>query len=864
MIKAIDLKTEYLIDPIGIDITTPRLSWTVIGAKKQTAYSVIAKIDGETVWQSNRIASSSMHTAYSGPALQSRQRVEWFVTLWDEHDQQGEEAAAFFEMGLLHSSDWSAKWISADLNVNKKLRYPVDCFRKEFKAEKPIKRGRLYISACGLYEAQLNGKKIGNAELTPGYTDYKKRIQYQTYDLTDQVAVGENSIEIALSDGWYRGCIGALSYRNVFGIRTKLLCQLEIEYTDCTKETICSDDRFAWSNDGPVEYADLKNGEVVDANRKPSYAGKARLDHWHVVPSASNNVVMRQKERFTPTLLSSPSGRKILDFGQNIAGFIAFRVKGAKGQKITLKMGEALDHGEFTQENFQCKSKEYIAQKVEFTCSGGEDVYRTKFAIFGFRYALVEGLELINLDDFSAIAVYSDLEQVGDFTCSNELVNQLVRNTRWSMKGNFADVPTDCPTRERAAWTGDAQIFCNTANYLMNAAPFFRKWLQDVADRQTRDGKVHSIVPTVGNEGYLQAMDGSVGWADAAIFVPYRLYLMYRDKEFLRRCYPSMKAFAEFSIRRAAKSFITNWFRKNPYKKYTYDCYQHFGEWLEPKGVEPGNFIVNIILPRPEEATAYMHYQMRCMSEIAAALGMEDDCRRYTQYADGAKKAYNYLFVKNGTIDTSRQAKLVRPLALGVLERDVKIKVENRLEQALAENGWKIGTGFLSTPFILPVLTAAGKLDAAFHVLENEECPGWLYEPKHGATTIWESWEGYDLEGHPQASHNHYAFGAVCEWLFDTVGGIQVTEENEFRIAPHFGGSLTHADTRYQSAFGRVSSYWERKEGSLLLTVTVPCNCIAEVVLPNGETQRVESGQHTFNIQVQDKMRNVRFAMGQL
>lgn len=845
MIQATHLKTEYLIDPIGIDITQPRLFWNVTGANKQTAYSITAQSEGRVIWQSGKIPSSRMRAEYAGPALQSRQRVEWSITLWDENDQPGPQSSAFFEMGLLHPSDWSAKWITADLRINKKLRYPVDCFKKTFRARQPVKRARFYITACGLYEAALNGEKIGDGELTSGYTDYRKRLQYQTFDVTSMVKVGENDLEIALADGWYRGCIGSLSARNVFGTRTRLLCQLELEYADGTKETLGSDDSFTWSNDGPIRYADLKNGEVVDANRKPGYTGKARLDRYPVVPTASNNVLIQQKERFIPALIVSPSGAQILDFGQNIAGFIEFRVKGTKGQKITLKMGEALDNGEFTQANFQAPPK-IIAQQVEFTCSGGEDFYRTKFAIFGFRYALVEGLDPVNPQDFCAIAVYSALEETGDFTCSNELINQLVRNTRWSMKSNFADVPTDCPTRERAGWTGDAQIFCNTAAYLMNTAPFFRKWLNDIADRQGKDGKVHSIVPTVGKEWTLSVMDGCVGWADASIFIPYRLYQMYGDEAFLRRCYPSMRVFAEFSIRRAAKTFITNWFRKNPYRKYTYDCYQHFGEWLEPEGVEPGSFIINISLPRPEEATAYFHYQMRCMSEIAHALGLEEDCKRYTEYADGAKKAYNYLFVKDGTIDTDRQAKLVRPLALGLLEGEVKTNVENRLEQALAKNDWKIGTGFLSTPFILPVLTAAGKLDAAFKVLENEECPGWLYGPKHGATTIWESWEGYDPEGHPKASHNHYAFGAVCEWLFDTVAGIRVAGENEFRIAPHFGGSLSYAGASYKSLFGEVTSHWERKDGMFFLNVTIPANCTAEIVMPGGKTYQVESGQHVF------------------
>jgi len=850
MIKAIHLKTEYLVNPIGIDLLAPRLFWNVEGAKKQTACQVTAQTNGKVIWDSGKVSSSTMRFQYAGPALKSRQRVDWTVTLWDEDGRPGEASGAFFEMGLLQPGDWSAQWITADIEIDRKQRYPVDHFQKTFMTGKPVQRARLYVTACGLYEAELNSAKVGAAELTPGLTDYRKRVQYQTFDVTNLLRQAENALELSLADGWFRGHVGALSTANVFGTRTKLLCQLEIEYTDGTLHTIASDDSFAWSNDGAIRYADMKNGEIVEAGRQPGYAGRARLDGHPVTPTAPNNVPVQQHERFSPRLIVSPAGGKMLDFGQNIAGFIEFRLKGRKGQKITLKMGEALDHGEFTQVNFAGKMKN-IDQKIEFTCSGGEDFYRTKYAIFGFRYALVEGLDVVSPTDFCAIAVYSSMEETGDFTCSNELIHKLVRNTRWSMKGNFADVPTDCPTRERAPWTGDAQIFCNTAGYLMNTAPFFRKWLGDLADRQAKDGKVQCIVPSVGDKvGGMQWMDGCVGWGDASIFIPYRCYQMYQDPEFLRYFYPMMKRFAEFSVRRAAQTFIGNWFRKNPYKKYTYDTGHHFGEWLEPVGVEPGSMIVNVILPRPEEATAYLHYQMAVMAEAAAILGEHADQKRYAEYAAGAQKAYNHLFVQNGTIDTDRQAKLVRPLALGLLEGEVKKNVEQRLEQALRENEWKIGTGFLSTPFILPVLEAAGKLEAAFKVLENVDCPGWLYEPKHDATTIWESWEGYEPDGRPKASHNHYAFGAVCEWLFDTVAGINVTGENEFRISPHYGGSLTHAEGCYQSIYGEVISRWELQDGGFTLEITIPPNCQAEVVMPDGETHRVESGRQIFKMLV--------------
>lgn len=850
MIHATHLRTEYLNNPLGIDITTPRFFWNVEGAKKQTACRLTACTDDKVIWDSGKMNTNSMRLVYAGPVLKSRQRVDWSVTLWDENDASGQLASAHFEMGLLEPSDWSARWITADIEIKKKQRYPVDYIKKNFSVKEQVKQARLYITACGLYETVLNGDKVGDAELTPGLTDYRKRVQYQTFDITKMLRQGENVIEFALSDGWYRGYIGALSTPNVFGIRTKLLCQLEIKYMDGTGQTIGSDNSFAWSNDGAIRYADLKNGECVEAGREPSYTGKVRIEEYSAIPSASNNVLVQQHERFSPKLILSPSGGKILDFGQNIAGFVEFLLKGQKGQKITLKMGEALDHGEFTQVNFQGKMKN-IDQKIEFICSGGEDFYRTKFAIFGFRYALVESLEEVNPDDFCAIAVYSSMEETGDFTCSNELINQLVRNTRWSMKGNFADVPTDCPTRERAPWTGDAQIFCNTAGFLMNTAPFFHKWLNDLADRQARDGKVQCIVPTVGdNVGGMQYMDGCVGWGDASILIPYRCYKMFDDVEFLRRFYTMMKKYAEFSIRRASRPFISYWFQKNPFRKFTYNSGQHFGEWLEPKGVETGNFILNIILPRPEEATAYFHYQMVLMAEVAKVLGYVTDQKRYTEFADGTKKAYNYLFVKDNTIDTSRQAKLVRPLALGLLVGEVKKNVENRLEKALNENNWKIGTGFLSTPFILPVLTDAGKLDAAFKILENEKCPGWLYEPKHDATTIWETWEGFDKEGHPSASHNHYSFGAVCEWLFNTVAGIQIDGVNHFTIDPHYGGTLTRAKAHYDSVFGKVESEWRLEDSKFTLFVTIPCNTTADIILPNGTRHTVNCGNHQYEIEL--------------
>jgi alpha-L-rhamnosidase len=522
--KAIHLRTEYLKEPIGLGIVNPRFYWNCEGGVKQTAYTILAKIEDEVVWQTGKVSSGSMsHIRYEGRPLKSRNRVIWSVKLWDENGIEGEWASSWFEMGLLEQSDWKAGWISGDYKPKKNRRYPVDCFRKHFSASQEIKKARLYITACGLYEARINGRRVGEFCLAPGSTDYRCRLQYQTYDVTDLLQE-QNSLEIQVADGWYRGSVGAFGLINIFGRRTKLLCQLEIEYADGSTGAVLSNDNFSWSDDGPVRFADLKDGEIYDASLVPSCRGKAILIKESLTPTSSNNVEPKEHEIFTAKLIHTPGGSTVLDFGQNIAGFVAFTVTGKKGQKIKLRMGEILDEkGEFTQKNIQLqkpvkeigKLAEWMVvsgqidkirgelqptplQEIVFVCSGNTDYYKTAFAVFGFRYALIETEVSFDPSEFKAVAVYSDMEQAGHFECSNPDVNQFYRNALWSMKGNFLDVPTDCPTRERLGWTGDAQVFFNTASYLMNVAPFFRKWLRDLRDSQLKKGKLPAVVPTAG------------------------------------------------------------------------------------------------------------------------------------------------------------------------------------------------------------------------------------------------------------------------------------------------------------------------------------------------------------------------------
>ena len=555
--------------------------------------------------------------------------MEWTVTLRDENNREGEPSeTAYFETGLLAASDFTAKWISGNYCVNKKKRYPVDCFKKQFTAQN-IAKARLYITACGLYEAKINGQRVGNFVLAPGHTDYTKRIQLQTYDVAKLLKNSENDITVELADGWYRGSCGAWGLKNQYGTQTKLYAQLEI--TDKTgKVTIVGTDKtWAWSDDGKIRFADNKDGEVVEAWRVPSYNGFAKETKCDVMPVSSNNVPVTEHERFTvKQVTTTPGGAKVFDFGQNIAGYISFAVTAKRGQKIKLRFGEMFDeNGEFTQKNFQCANKKRTKvtplQQIEYFCKDGLNEYKTKFAIFGFQYVLIESDAEWKKEDFTAIAVYSDMEETLSFDSSNELLNKLVEATRWSAKNNHADVPTDCPTRERHGWTGDAQIFCNTASYLFNFAPFARKYVSDMVDGQRKNGKFRQITPKGGVDFYMDFMDGSAGWSDAGVLIPYRIYKRYGDKKILENSYAAMKKYADFKIKTLGKwyptAIRTGIDRK--YKKYISNYGQSYGEWAEPTEVHITGF-KDFASPHPEETTAYIVYMLQAMAEIAEVLGL--------------------------------------------------------------------------------------------------------------------------------------------------------------------------------------------------------------------------------------------------
>lgn len=855
--KAISLKTEYRRDPLGIETRKPVFTWKCADGAKQVAYRLCAVDEaGRVLFDSGRVESSRMCCAYTGKPLDSMKRILWNVTLWDENDQGPVSENAWFETGL-SSEDWQAKWICG-VDTAKRERLPADYYRKVFTLDEIPQSARLYATAHGMYATFLNGERLPGV-LAPGCTEYEKHLYYQTYDVTALLKSGENTLEFVVGDGWYKGKLGSTNNEYFFGEQTALLAQLVLTDQNGQRTVIGTDDSFLWCNDGPIIYTDLKDGEIYDARKTPSYRANAQLADIVDLPMSSPADGIGEHETFIPELLISPSGTKILDFGQNLAGYIRFSIHGKLGQTVRLRMCETLDHGEYSNNTLLHVLPDMPStnQEIVYTCAGGLEWFQPEFFYSGFRYALVEGLDEVDPRDFEAVAVYSDLDIVGDFQCSNEKINQYLRNTRWSLKSNYVDIPTDCPQREKSGWTGDAQVFIKTASFLADTAAFYRKWLRDVRDCQREDGRVDNVCPKIRGVDNRDVLNGASGWADAAIIIPYTLWKLYGDDRFITENYELMHGWKEYAIKSAADKSLYHLpdghplkgrieaflLPDSPHNQYIIESGLHWGEWCEPEG-DPHK---DLILPKQELTAAYLHYSMRLLAEMLEAVGKSEEAAQCSDYAQGAKAAYNHYYVKDGRINAPRQAPMVRALALGLLSEEDSITVAAQLDADAARREYKVGTGFLSTPFVLSMLAKYGYVDTAYRMLENTEAPGWLAMVEQGATTVWEEYTAYDEKGSPlRRSMNHYSPGAVCGFLFETVCGIQVAGENQFAIAPVPGGTLTHARAEYDSPYGRVTSKWERTVEETRFTFEVPANTTAEIRLPDGRTETAGWGTHQY------------------
>ncbi|MBO4422981.1 MAG: family 78 glycoside hydrolase catalytic domain [Clostridia bacterium] len=850
--KAVGLRCGYLKDPVGIDLAEPVLTWCADGGVKQTACEIKAYVNGALTVDTGKILSSSMRFAYP-EKLHSRDTVEWNVVLWDENGEAGEISdTASFEMGLLDKADWRAKWIRGNYKVSKKKRYPVDSFRKTFDIN-AVKKARLYISALGLYEAYINGKKVGCAVLAPGSTDPRVRVQYDTYDVTAMLKAGGNEIELLLADGWYRGSIGAKGITYVFGKETKIIAQLEITDASGSKTAVITDKTWQWSDNGPIRFADLKDGETVDNRMSVSYEKHAVESSYDGLMTCSNGTHVIEIEHNAPvSVTKTKTGKTTLEYKNNVAGYMSFSVTARAGDKIRIVMGEMLDeNGDVTLKNVQCvrKGKKTPLQEITFICRDGLNEYKSKFFYGGFRYATVETDINADFNEFKQVAICSGMEEVSSFQCSNELINIFYENTVRSLRSNSVGIPTDCPTRERMGWTGDSQIIFNTASYLFDYGAFIRKHVKDVFDRQDKNGRLPQIAPYSAEDWFMDVMNGSVGWADAGVLIPYRMYLRYGDINVLKDNYDGMVRYAEFMIKRCgrAKGLYSLYAKplrlSKENRKYGVNTGQSYGEWAEPADVK--SFVwTDFAEPHPEESMAYTSYVLSLMVEISELLGRTEKVDTFKEYAEGVKRAYQELVTKpRFTLDTDRQAKLVRPLYMGLLNEEQTDFAKKRLIKALDNYGWRLGTGFLSTPFILGVLADIDP-EYAYRLLENEEMPGWLYMAKNNTGTIWEGWEGPNSQS-GIASLNHYSKGAMVEWLFSGMLGINVKGENRFEIRPTPGGRVTHASGSYKSIYGEVRSSWEKTGGVIKYHVEIPPNTSADLYLKN-ERRTLGPGRYDF------------------
>lgn len=859
---AIRLRTDQMENPLGLQNRRPLLSWNCEGGIVQTAYEAAAFSDGRQIWSSGRQESGKMQVRYSGEAV-SGQRIVWKVRLWDEKGEVSDWSRdAFFEMGLLSEEDWEAVWIEpepeevggqkerSEREKGPSQRYPASYLRKIFTV-KETENARLYITCHGLYVAYINGERVGDFVLAPGTDDYRKRLTCQTYDVSDLLRPGENEIRIILGDGWYRGCNGIDGVRNLFGTRLALLCQLHVEGS----AVLVSDGTWEASQSGPIRENDMEQGEHCDARLED-------ITDWHKVWETdedfrvlvgSDSVPILEQERFPGKFLRTPAGETVIDFGQNLAGYVEFSLRAHAGEKIVLWHGETLDeNGNFTNRNFDPGKRNReggIPQKIEYICKEGENVYKPSFCIFGFRYVKVETEADLSEAKFTSIAVYSRMEQTGSFHCSDEEVNRLFSNSSWSMKSNFCDIPTDCPTRERAGWTGDAGVFAPTAVLLADCYPVFRKWLGACRLAQRADGKMANIAPPNDSDNPVaEFLNGSAGWGDACILVPWALYQACGDEGILRENYGMMKKWLRFVAKRAERNSFHSLFRKNPYRRYTVDTGFHWGEWCEPD-VDMAAWVRDALKGGMEDvATAYFCYSAGLLAKIAKILGETSDTEQCERICAQARKAFQAVAVRNGKLRSNRQCAYVRALAFGLLEEADRKEAAKTLNDLVEENHYHLNTGFLSTPYLCDVLAEYGYVETAYRLLLQRECPGWLYEVRRGATTIWERWDGVRLDGTVHDSLNHYAYGAIAGWLISGVCGIRL-EAGKLTIKPIPHPLLEHASARWKSPYGEIQSAWRYEEKTLKLSVTVPPNLEAEIVLPDGRVERKPAGVWEYTVE---------------
>lgn len=857
------LRVEHLDEPLGIDVASPRLSWQLAApAVRQEAYRLEV---GD--WRSRWIESDeSVLVANPAPTTSSRTRVPWRVQVRTDAGISAWSDVSWWETGLLHADDWSAQWISPpeDEPLPPAGERPASLLRTTFVAPAGS-RARLYATAHGIYELFLDGERVGDQELTPGFTSYRSNLQVQTYDLGD-LTPGEHELRALLSDGWYRGKVGYTREHDVYGSRLALLAQVEVDGV-----VVMATDANWESGRSDIIAADLIDGEQVDQRLRRADAAWCPVDVVDgdfATLTASPAPPVRRVELVRPRSVSTlADGRHVVDLGQNINGWVRLADPGPDGADLTLVYGEALDAtGDVTQEHlnaadFVTQTPLPLGQIDRVISDGSTTPFEPRHTTHGFQFVRIEGLPgPITADHVTGVVVHTDLRPTGWFACSDARLNQLHRAADWSFRTNACDIPTDCPQRERAGWTGDWQLFAPTAAFLYDVAGFSTKWLRDLAADQRKDGAVRNFAPDPAPRGadtneIKLLLEGSSGWGDAAVLVPWEMWRSYGDRGLLEQQWPSMKAWVQYvantARERRHRFRIERHDVPQPHEQYLWDTGWQWGEWCEPDLLEDDHFANFANRDFAIVATAFYAYTTRTLAAVAHVLGKDDDALRYSELSDHVRAAWQTEFLHgDGTVRTERQADVVRALAFDLVPSDRRDVVADQLVAQVRAAGTHLNTGFLATPYLLPVLADSGHLDVAYELLFQDTPPSWLTMIDRGATTIWEHWEGIDDDGVAHASLNHYSKGAVVSFLHRYVAGIQHVDDGpgyrRFRIAPRPGGGLTWAAAAHESPYGRIESSWSTDARGTTFDVVVPPNTEAEVTLPDGRTEQVRPGRATF------------------
>ena len=768
-----------------------------------------------------------------GLALQPFTEYPLEIRVRDNHGQEA-AAAASFRTGRW-KLPWKASWITdKDYTFGKKQSPIPMTFRKHFSIQKPIRRAYITATAIGIYELKLNGEKVGNSYFAPGFTSYKKNLQYQFYDVTEQL-VGSNTLIAVVAGGW---AVGRFTYENknkITAPRQAFLLELFIEYADGTAERIITDSRWEVTLQGNYRKACLYDGETYDASvdlKAVSWkrADAVRLPFRPEIALENSRVICR--EILHPVShFENGDGETIYDFGQNFAGVVELELEGRWGQVVTVRHAEVLDGDKLYTASLRTAKAE-----LRYICKDGKQVYSPRFTYMGFRYIAVQGIdpELLRV---RALALSSDYEETGSFSCSDERINRLQSNIRWSGRSNFVDIPTDCPQRdERQGWTGDMAVFANTACYNFDLSRFLEKWLLDMRSEQSRGGGIPTVVPL---HGCSTPVVATACWGDSCILVPWAEYLARGSTTLLRQQYPCMKRFLKAVKFWASLSGFGD-------RRYIWKWLFQFGDWCAPEG-----YIRDWMAKGKWIATAYYANSCAIMAQIAGILGEKEDAAYYSQLREKICTAFrNILTDGKGNLHEHFQTGYVLPLYFGMEQGENRKAMAANLNRLVAEKDYHLNTGFTGTPYLLFALADNGHVDTAYRVLLQDTCPSWLYCVKMGATTFWEQWNAITPDGKVRdPSMNHYAYGAVGDFLYRRVLGLEPTEGGyrHFRVKPVPGGGLRWAEGFTGTPYGKIQVRWEIQDGVFSVTVNVPVSATCQLVLPSGKEFELRSGVHHIN-----------------